>query len=1202
MSRSYRGPRNVVIGDGDDTARTSEFDGQRFNVARGATTTVDGKPVLTIREEDSRVRFENDGNVNSLNADAAIQVEGDRARIRNDRDGRIDADDTGIEIASSAQNADIRNSGLIEGEVNGVNFANGGKSSGSLDNLGTISSDSRAVNIGGEGITVRNRGEILGTGDQRNGTVYSDTTADDFRIINERGATIDAGEGNKGAGVVLQVGDDTDASIENRGDIAGRGNADAATPLAGDGIRLFAGVDGATFDGDIRNSGSITSEGANGTVAGIRVANGVNFEGSITNERGGEISGTQNGLYFGTGEHDADVRNFGTISSDSRAVNIDGSGVDLYNGGDILGTGDQRNGTVYADATADDYSIVNGSRGNIDAGEGNQGAGIALQTGSFDGDVVTANIVNRGDIDGRGNGDAATGLAGDGIRVFSGSPGNDVTFRGDIYNSGDIESEGANGTVSGIRVANGVNFEGTITNTRSGDIEGVQNGVYFGTGEHDATVRNSGTISSDSRAVNIDGTGVNIINEGDIVGTGDQRNGTIYSDATADNFSIVNERRGDIDAGEGNQGAGIALQTGSFDGDVVTANIVNRGDIDGRGDGGAATGLAGDGIRIFSGSPGNDVTFRGDIRNSGDIESEGANGTVSGVRVANGVNFEGTITNTRSGDIEGVQNGLYFGTGDHDATVNNFGDIRSDSRAVNIDGNGVDLNNFGRIEGTGDQRNGTVYADATADDYSINNGRSGRIDAGRGNDGSGVSLQTGDVDGDTVTASVTNAGLIRGQGDAVEGNGVGDGVRVFSGQDGVTFDGDIVNERSGRIEGARGNDAAVGVSIEDGVTLDGKIVNRGTISASETAIDATEAGGNVVVENTGRINGDVNLSSGDDVFSGQYGRVNGTIDGGAGDDNISSGRGNDTLVGGLGNDTLNGGRGYDTADFSDQDVRVFVDRAAGTATRETGFNVSVENAAVDSPGQFGSAIANGEAFVEQALQGNLYFNIHTAEFPGGEIRGQLALVEGSDATDSYGVRTFQLAGGLDASQEPGPLSDSEATGQASVTVTVDGHGVSYSSELSVVGIEEADLITPIPGVVSAIHLHNAPAGENGPVVQDFLVDAGATLATADQVEAGAASGTVGADVIDNVVETDTLVSIENIVGSDDGVIFLDNADALLDDVPVAGIQAPSDAGNFAVSQFGAFEQPADQSSVPDAAVIADASTAVDAVEQTDDLA
>ncbi|MEM6659586.1 MAG: calcium-binding protein, partial [Pseudomonadota bacterium] len=63
--------------------------------------------------------------------------------------------------------------------------------------------------------------------------------------------------------------------------------------------------------------------------------------------------------------------------------------------------------------------------------------------------------------------------------------------------------------------------------------------------------------------------------------------------------------------------------------------------------------------------------------------------------------------------------------------------------------------------------------------------------------------------------------------------------------------------------------------------------------------------------------------------------------------------------------------------------------------------------------------------------------------------------------------------------------------------------------------------------VSAIHLHNAPVGINGPIVQDTLVDAGGVI------DAAAALGISGADVIDEVVETDILSSIERVVGSDD---------------------------------------------------------------------
>jgi hypothetical protein len=80
-------------------------------------------------------------------------------------------------------------------------------------------------------------------------------------------------------------------------------------------------------------------------------------------------------------------------------------------------------------------------------------------------------------------------------------------------------------------------------------------------------------------------------------------------------------------------------------------------------------------------------------------------------------------------------------------------------------------------------------------------------------------------------------------------------------------------------------------------------------------------------------------------------------------------------------------------------------------------------------------------------------------------------------------------------------------------------------------------------VVSAIHLHNAPAGANGPVVQDTLVDAGATLDT----DATGGTGVVGLDVIDNQIETDVLSSIENVIGSGDGdVITGSNLSNILD--------------------------------------------------------
>ena len=119
---------------------------------------------------------------------------------------------------------------------------------------------------------------------------------------------IDAGAGNEGAGFSVELSaDGNDFEINNSGTIQGRGNAAAGLTTAGDGIRLERGrvagaLDGTTtglFTGTITNSGLIDSEGANGTVAGIRVVNGVSFQGTLNNEEGGVISGLQNGLYFG---------------------------------------------------------------------------------------------------------------------------------------------------------------------------------------------------------------------------------------------------------------------------------------------------------------------------------------------------------------------------------------------------------------------------------------------------------------------------------------------------------------------------------------------------------------------------------------------------------------------------------------------------------------------------------------------------------------------------------------------------------------------------------------------------------------------------------------------------------------------------------------------------------------------------------------
>ncbi len=304
------------------------------------------------------------------------------------------------------------------------------------------------------------------------------------------------------------------------------------------------------------------------------------------------------------------------------------------------------------------------------------------------------------------------------------------------------------------------------------------------------------------------------------------------------------------------------------------------------------------------------------------------------------------------------------------------------------------------------------------------------------------------------------------------------------------------------------------------------------VSGLDVIFEVSESDVLVEIENvTGSNDGDTITVTGntDNVLNGLDG--NDVLSAGGGNDTIIGGAGSDTLIGGLGDDILDGGAGSDTVDFSDADVAVNVTldgNGNGTATRETGFSVSVNNAPVAPLG----LNPNGSGdFVTEALNGNLYFNVHTSDFLGGEIRGQLDSLVSDTTTHEY--RTIVLEGTLDAAQEPGPLSDSEATGLGSVTIlqNLETGEITYSSELSVTGLSQADLQTPAPGVLSAIHLHNAPRGFNGPVVQDTLVDAGAFI------DANDPTGVSGADVIFEVVETDTLSQIENVIGSNDGDVI-----------------------------------------------------------------
>ncbi|GIV59341.1 MAG: hypothetical protein KatS3mg043_0430 [Rhodothermaceae bacterium] len=101
--------------------------------------------------------------------------------------------------------------------------------------------------------------------------------------------------------------------------------------------------------------------------------------------------------------------------------------------------------------------------------------------------------------------------------------------------------------------------------------------------------------------------------------------------------------------------------------------------------------------------------------------------------------------------------------------------------------------------------------------------------------------------------------------------------------------------------------------------------------------------------------------------------------------------------------------------------------------------------------------------LRELLAGNLYLNVHTANNPAGEIRGQVLLNSG------WGFNAT-----LDPEQETHDVT-SEATGTATLTLTSEG----LAFNLTVEGLS---------GPISAAHFHNAPAGTDGPVVRTITGD------------------------------------------------------------------------------------------------------------------
>lgn len=690
---------------------------------------------------------------------------------------------------------------------------------------------------------------------------------------------------NYGIGIVASSASGT-ATVTNTGKITAYGY----------GIRVF-GYDGATVThtGDIL-AGAIGIR-AYSTLGAVTITSGGNIQTlgfGIFAKTASKVSDGYGGYFYNTNTvsvvHTGDIKVLAGAGIYARSyygtVYVKHTGkIEGYAGG-IVAISQTAGSSVSGNVTVKSYGDITTTGGSGIYAYSEHGTVSVYSKGKITSYAQGIYAIGGGNVTVTHTGGSITTTAGDGI--YASSLSGAVT----ITNTGDIVAGGACGCAfDGIRAS--AELDVTITNT--GNITATTGrGIFAGSNSGYVKIVNTGNITGKYGILAYGKTGVYIKQTGNVSATGSLGGIAAYSDSAAGHIKIIST--GDVSA----TGVATPLGGGYYQRPHgIQAIAKTGGNIEITQSGNLYSKNA---SGIFAQTASGDVVINstGDIRASlsGIYARSSAVGGVTITHVGNittttngwaiqAYDGAGGTSVTHSGNIRGAGGILAYSSGT--AYVKNTGSIQVSSyAAIYIKGDGaVTVRNTGDITATGVTTNAAIFARSV-------NGQVDIISAGKitsalygilATGKTGVSIvQTGDVAsqaGPAIYASSSNGAisittvgnLSAATAGAVQGAGIY--ANAFTG---------ITVNHTGNITVAAGN--AVGLTSSNGsidftinsgaitapliaVRLNGGTANTVTIGAAASLTGGTRAitGGDVTINNSGVVTGNIEVTGGTNTFN-----------------------------------------------------------------------------------------------------------------------------------------------------------------------------------------------------------------------------------------------------------------------------------------------------------------------------------------------